>query len=323
MKGKHRRADHDHQIMVAKGVRELRRRGMQEARELRMPLRETTARRKRADPHRGLGLLCHAHHQIDGRGAIDAGTDDEGRALACRKGCDEGRHRLAIRAELPGDAAGLDWLGLMGPVVDRHRDEGRPARRLHRDIISARDRRRHILGPRRFDAEFDIGTRKFRGALGIQKGLQRQDAARLLARGDHQRGLVAVRGVDIAERIADAGGGMQIDEAGIAGGLGVTVGHADHGGFLKSQHVVDIVRPVAQERQFGRAGIAEHLSDSERPQQIERGVLDGERLACLVFSATRRAIPFARRQESSSPLPSGEVGMQRMPGEGLRPIDGS
>ena len=72
---------------------------------------------------------------------------------------------------------------------------------------------------------------------------------------------------------------MQIDEAGVAGGLRVAVGHADHGGFLQAQHVVDIVGPVAEERQFGRAGIAEHLSDAERAQQIERGLLDGERCA--------------------------------------------
>ena len=167
----------------------------------------------------------------------------------------------------------------MRPVVDRHRDEGRPAGRLHRHVIGARDRRRHVLGARRLDAEFDIGPRKFRGALGIEKGLQRQDAARLLARGDHQRRLVAVRGVDVAERVADAGRRMQIDEAGVAGGLGVAIGHADHGGLLQAQHVVDIVGPVAQERQFGRAGIAEHLPDAERAQQIERRLLDGDGLA--------------------------------------------
>ncbi len=85
-----------------------------------------------------------------------------------------------------------------------------------------------------------------------------------------------VCGVDIAERIADAGGRMQIDEAGVAGGLGVTVGHADHGSFLQAQHVIDIVRPVAQERQFGRAGIAEHLADAEGPQQVQRRLFDGD-----------------------------------------------
>jgi hypothetical protein len=97
-----------------------------------------------------------------------------------------------------------------------------------------------------------------------------------LARGNHHRRLVAVRVEDIAERIADAGRRMQIDEAGVAGGLRVTVSHADDGGFLQAQHVVDVVGPVAQERQFGRTGIAEHLLDPKRAQQAEGGVLDSD-----------------------------------------------
>ena len=86
-------------------------------------------------------------------------------------------------------------------------------------------------------------------------------------------------GVDIAERIADAGAGMQIDEAGVARGLRIAVSHADHGGFLQAEHVVDVVGPVAEERQFGRAGIAEHALDAERAQEAEGGLLDGERSA--------------------------------------------
>src|SRR4029077_5799046 len=74
---------------------------------------------------------------------------------------------------------------------------------------------------------------------------------------------------------ANAGAGMQIDEADVAGGLRIAVGHADDGGFLQAQHIVDIIGPVAQERQFSRAGIAEHLLDAERAQQAEGGVLDG------------------------------------------------
>ncbi len=69
---------------------------------------------------------------------------------------------------------------------------------------------------------------------------------------------------------------MQIDKTGVAGGLGIAVGHADDGGFLQAQHVVDIVRPVGEKRQFGRAGIAEHFLDAEGAQQVERCVLDGE-----------------------------------------------
>ena len=84
-------------------------------------------------------------------------------------------------------------------------------------------------------------------------------------------------GVDIAERIADAGAGMQIDEAGVAGRLRIAVGHADDGGLLQAEHVIDVVGPVAEERQFGRAGIAEHALDAERAEQAEGGFLDGER----------------------------------------------
>src|SRR3984957_16524443 len=111
----------------------------------------------------------------------------------------------------------------MGPVVNRHRDEGRSARWLHRDVVGASDRGRNVFGAGRLDAVFDVRPWKFRGALGIEKGLQRQDAARLLSGGNPHRGLVAVRSIDIAERIADAGGGMQVDESSVAGGLGIAV----------------------------------------------------------------------------------------------------
>ena len=101
-------------------------------------------------------------------------------------------------------------------------------------------------------------------------------------------------GVDIAERVADAGGGVQIDKAGVAGGLGVTVSHADHGGFLQAQHIIDIVGPVAQERQFRRAGIAEHLLDSECPQQIKRRIFDAHRCAgALCGFAGQWRVPLA------------------------------
>src|SRR4051812_117516 len=69
---------------------------------------------------------------------------------------------------------------------------------------------------------------------------------------------------------------MQVDETGVTRRLRISVGHADYGCFLQAEHVVDIVGPVAQERQFGRAGIAEHLFDPERTQQVERRLLHGD-----------------------------------------------
>ena len=46
MEGEHRRADHDHEVVIAQRLRELPGRGVQEARELRMTFRETSSARK-------------------------------------------------------------------------------------------------------------------------------------------------------------------------------------------------------------------------------------------------------------------------------------
>ena len=288
VKRKHRRADHDHEIMAA------------QARPRAAP---GEACRKPANCGCRSGKLQRAENGLTQTAALVFSATRTIRSTACarstpgpttRAGCllaanaaasafiapaSGPSSRLTLRASI-----GCVW---MGPVVDRHRDKGRPAGRLHRHVIGARDRRRDVFGARRLDREFDIGPRKFRRALGIQKRLQRQDAARLLARGDHQRRLVAVRGIDIAERVADAGGGMQIDKAGIAGGLGVAVGHADHGRFLQAQHIVDIVGPVGEERQFRRAGIAEHFLDAERAQQVERGLFDADGCGCALLADLR------------------------------------
>src|SRR5438094_9872653 len=96
--------------------------------------------------------------------------------------------------------------------------------------------------------------------------------------------------VDIAERIADAGAGMQIDEAGVAGRLRIAIGHADYAGLLQGEHVLDVVGPVAEERQFGRAGIAEHALDAEGAEQAEGGVLDGERGGGFSWLAGRHEV---------------------------------
>ncbi len=196
-----------------------------------------------------------------------------------------------------GPISRLIWRASIGWVMRSQSSIGTetkvgPAGRLHGDIIGARDRRRHVLCSRRLDCEFDIRPREFRGALGIEEWLQRQDRAGLLARGDHQRRLVAIGVVDVAERIAESGRRMQIDEPGIAGGLRIAVGHADHGGFLQAQHIVDVVRPVAQERQFGRAGIAEHFFDAECAQQVESGGLDGGGFGQGRFAGGHQAFPM-------------------------------
>ncbi len=297
MEGEDGRADHDHEVVRTQCLGELRGRGMQEARELRMCFRKRAARRERADPNRGSCPLRDLDHEIDGVRAIDTGADHQRGIFARRQRRDQRLHCGSIGADLAADAAGFNGLRWMRPVVDRDRDEGRAAWRLHRHVIGARDRRRHILGPRRLDREFHVGPGKFRRPLGIEKGLQRQDRTRLLARGDHERGLVTVRGIDVAERIADAGCRMQIDEAGIAGGLGVAVGHADDARLLQAEHIVDVVGPVAQERQFGRTGIAEHASDAERAERSKVACLTVSGAGWFVASYAARSLDLCCRHE--------------------------
>ena len=277
MEGEHRRADHDDEIVLAQCFREVPGRSVKEAGELRMAFGERAARRERAGPDRGHRLFRNFHHQLDGLRAIDGGTDDERRVLALGERCDERLHCRRIGPELAADVAWLDRLRRVRPVIDRHRDEGRPARWLHRHVIGARDRGRHIFGARRLDAVFHIRLRKLGRALGIEKRQQRHDRARLLAAGDDERRLVAIGVENVAHRIADAGRRMQIDKTGVAGRLRVAVGHADDGGLMQAEHVVDVIGPVVEERQFGRAGIAEHFLDAEGAEQRERRVLHGDR----------------------------------------------
>src|SRR5579871_387154 len=100
-----------------------------------------------------------------------------------------------------------------------------------------------------------------------------------------------MRGVDVAERIADARARMQIDETRVARRLRIAVGHADHGRLLQAEHIVDVVGPVREERQFGRARIAEDLLDAEGAEQVERRLLDGDGL-CGLRSLYHEALPF-------------------------------
>src|ERR1700752_3505037 len=101
---------------------------MQKARELRMPLREGTARREWTYPDAGPGLFREAHHLIDRLGAIDAVADDKGGMLARPERLHQRLPRLAIGADLATDLAGRQGLRRTGPAVGRNRHEGRPVR---------------------------------------------------------------------------------------------------------------------------------------------------------------------------------------------------
>jgi hypothetical protein len=115
---------------------------------------------------------------------------------------------------------------------------------LHGGAESLCDRGGHVIRPGRLYAPFDIGLGKL-GCLFREKiGPERENAARLLSRRDHDRALVARSGEEVAERMAEAGRRMQVDGSRTSGRLGITICHADDAGFLQPEHVIDIGRPI-------------------------------------------------------------------------------
>ena len=168
-----------------------------------------------------------------------------------------------------------DGFGGAVPVVHGNRDEGRPARRLHGDVIRPCDRGRHVFAAGGLAAPLDVGFRQPRRLGGKEKRLVGKNRARLLAGGDDQRRPVPVGREDVAHRVADAGRRVQVDERGVARGLRVAVGHADDDRFLQAEDVAEIVRELAEERQLGRAGVAEDGGHPQLAQQADNGFAYG------------------------------------------------
>jgi hypothetical protein len=91
------------------------------------------------------------------------------------------------------------------------------------------------------------------------------------AGGDEERRAIAERREDVAHRVTDARRRVEIDERGVARRLRIAVGHADDHRFLQAQNVTEVAGEIPEQRQFGRAGIAEDRRDPEPAQQIEDG----------------------------------------------------
>jgi hypothetical protein len=91
-----------------------------------------------------------------------------------------------------------------------------------------------------------------------------QHFAGLLACRHDQRRIALVGGDQAPHRVADACGGVEIDQRRSTGRLRETVGHRDHRRLLQRKHVGEIGREVLQERLFGRRRVAEHRRQSQR-----------------------------------------------------------
>ena len=67
--------------------------------------------------------------------------------------------------------------------------------------------------------------------------------------------------------MTDTDGGVQVDERGVAAGLGEAISHRHHHRFLQAEHVTEVTGKFTVHRQFGGSGIAEYRGQPEFAQQ--------------------------------------------------------
>ena len=99
--------------------------------------------------------------------------------------------------------------------------------------------------------------------------LHRDLGAHLLAGGDQQRRVIGLRIQDPADRVAHAGGRVQVDVRDISAGLRETVGHPDDDELLQAEDVAEVIGEPREHRQLGRAWVAEDRRDPASAEQLE------------------------------------------------------
>ena len=250
--------------------------GRQVAGEQRVVFGEAAAARHRRGEHPGLVAFGQGHGGVPGAVTVDGGADDEGRPNAGVQPVAHLRQQRGVGPDALADLARRHRVGQHAPVVGRDRHQHRAAGRRHGHVPGAGDGQRHVFGAGGLDAPLDIGLGQLGGLGRVQEGVERQDRPRLLAGGDDQRRAVLEGREDVAHRMADAGGRMQVDEGRGARGLRVPVGHADHHRLLQAQHIGEVGWKVEEQRQLGRAGVAEHRGHAALAHQPVHGLPDGD-----------------------------------------------
>ena len=132
-----------------------------------------------------------------------------------------------------------------------------------RDLVRRRDLHRPLAGGTRDGDEIALQQRVGDRVPGV-----------LLA-GRHDEWRAGGVGVEqVAHPVAEPAGGVQVHEAGLAGGLRVAVGHRHDAGLLQAEHVVE-PRAVGQgidQRQFRGARITEDVLAAFTLQDVEQDV---------------------------------------------------
>ena len=288
--GESRRTDGKDQVMPGQQLHDALTHRGQEAGEEAVVFRKAAAARHRRHEDARVVALGQRDSGVPGAVAVHGGADDKRRALGRIQCITQLRQQPGLGPQFGADLAQGHGLAQLRPVIRWNRHQHRPARRHHGQVISARDGQRHILRPRRLHAPLDIRLGQLGGLRAVQKRIERQDGSRLLpGRDDHGRAVLVCR-EDVAHCMAHTSGRMQVDEAGLARGLRVTVGHAHDHGFLQAQHVAKVGREIQEQRQFGGTGVAEDGGQADRAQKGQRGFAHGRGWSLLLRRSHRRSV---------------------------------
>ena len=258
---------------------------VQVAREQPMVLWEADTAGERLLPDRAAQALGQGDHGVP---VLRLGrAHDQRRRLGARQEIRQlldlrSRHRVG--AQHPRRRTRGELVGRLEPVAHRHNDQRRTASG-HGLVPGAGDRPRHVLGTARQLAPHRVLAGQPLQCPPGEERLEGDLPAVLLADHDDQGG-AAVAGVgDRVDRVAQAGGGMKVDEGRLAAGQGISRGHPHHRSLVQPEHEVHIGGKIGQEGDLGRARVAEDRGQTVPAHHVEGGVANGpsaDRLAVAV-----------------------------------------
>ena len=113
------------------------------------------------------------------------------------------------------------------------------------------------------------------GQLPGEERAQGEVAAVLLPDDHHQRDAVDPRRRQRAHRIAQPGGGVQVDQRGTAGDGRVPRRDPDDRALVQGEHEVQVAGQAGEEGDLGRAGVGEDRRHAEPAEDVEGRVPDG------------------------------------------------
>ena len=268
----HRPADHEHDVVRRKPLAQARAVGGKVTGEETVILREPGARAERLLPDRRNKPLCKLHERSPGVRVVRTCTGDDRRR---RRACEQLGDLRDLGPDCRGaeDAVGRSRLRITrrrGPVVHRHDHDRRTAVR-RRLVCGAGDRTRHVLRTDRLVDPDGILTGELVEAPG-EKGLEREVAAILLADEHDERRAVHAGGRERRNGIAEPGSRMEERQRGLVAAEREARRHADHRGFVQTEHEAEVIRQSGEKRHLGRARIRKQRGEPVPAKNVERGV---------------------------------------------------